>query len=156
MCKSAHLPQRQPTSLTQHPGQDHPLHGGGCRALPVLPVLLCGDDVLGGEEQEEEEGQVGRRVADELDEGLADEEAVATLRSDEVAESEPGVEEADEDAGEELPSPLAPPPAGELVVPARRQQLLAVWLSYKLRTQDKRGKSLIHRVKSDRGGFLIN
>lgn len=71
-------------------------------------------------------------MADELDEGLADEEAVATLRSDEVAESKRRVEEADEDAGEELPSPLAASPAGELVIPAGCQKLLAVRLSYKL------------------------
>lgn len=115
--------------LTQHPGQDHPLHRGGGR---TLPVLLRGDDVLGGQEQQEQEGQVGRRVADELDERLADEEAVAALGSHEVAQREHGVEEADEDAGEELPRPVAPPPARKLVVPAGSQELLAVWLSYKL------------------------
>ncbi|TNN63512.1 hypothetical protein EYF80_026254 [Liparis tanakae] len=113
-------------SLTQHPGEDHPLHGGRGGALPVLPVLLRGDDVLGGEQQQEQEGQVGRRVADELDEGLADEEAVATLGGDEVPESEQGVEEADEDAGDELPGPVASPPARELVVPPGRQELLAL------------------------------
>lgn len=71
-------------------------------------------------------------MADELDEGLADEEAVAALGSHEVAEGEDGVEEAEEDAGEELPRPVAPPPARELVVPAGRQELLAVWLRYEL------------------------
>jgi len=106
--------------------------------LLVLPVLLRGDDVLGGEQQQEQEGQVGRRVADELDEGLADEEAVATLGSDEVPESKQGVEEADEDAGDQLPGPVASPPARELVVPPGRQELLAVWLSDKLK--DIRGE----------------
>lgn len=76
--------------------------------------------MLGGEEQQEQEGQVGGRVADELDEGLADEEAVATLGSDEVADSKHRVEEADEHTGDALPCPLAPPPAGELVVPPGR------------------------------------
>lgn len=71
-------------------------------------------------------------MADELDEGLANEEAVATLRGHEVAESKQGVEEADEDTGEELSCPVAPPPARELIIPPRRQKLLAVWLSYKL------------------------
>lgn len=89
--------------------------------------------MLGGKEQQEQKGQVGRRVADKLDEGLADEEALATLGSDEVAESKHGVEEADKDTGEELPCPVAPPPAGELIIPAGRQKLLAVWLSYKLK-----------------------
>lgn len=73
--------------------------------------------MLGGEEQQEQEGQVGRRVADELDEGLADEEAIATLRSNEVAESKRRVEETDEDTGDELSCPVAPPPARELIVP---------------------------------------
>lgn len=88
--------------------------------------------MLGGQEQQEQEGQVGRRVADELDERLADEEAVAALGSHEVAQGEHRVEEADEDAGEKLPRPVAPPPARKLVVPAGSQELLAVWLSYKL------------------------
>lgn len=77
-------------------------------------------------------------MADKLDEGLADEEAVATLGSDEVAESKQRVEEADEDAGEELPRPVAPSPARKLIIPPGRQQLLAVWLCYKL-TETKEG-----------------
>lgn len=115
--------------LTQDPGQDHPLHSGWRRPLPVL---LRGDNVLGCEEQQEQKGQVGRRVADKLDEGLADEETVATLGSDEVAESKQRVEEADEDASEELARPVAPSPARKLIIPPGRQQLLAVWLCYKL------------------------
>ncbi len=95
--------------------------------------------MLRGEQQQEQKGQVGRCVADELDEGLADEEAVATLWSDEVAESEHGVEEADEDAGEELPRPMAASPARELIIPAGCQKLLAVWLSYKLSDRKQRG-----------------
>lgn len=89
--------------------------------------------MLGGQEQQEEKGQVGRGVADELDERLADEEAVAAFGSHEVAEGEHGVEEADEDAGEKLPCPVAPSPARKFVVPTGSQELLAVWLSYKLK-----------------------
>lgn len=118
---------------TQHPWQDHPLHGGRCGALPVLPVLFCGDNVLGGEQQQEQKGQVGCCVADELDERLADEEAIAAFRRDEVAEGEHGVEEADEDAGDEFSRPVTPPPTWELVVPPGGQELLAVWLSDKLK-----------------------
>ena len=88
--------------------------------------------MLRGEEQQEEEGQVGRRVADELDEGLADEEAVAALGGEEVADGEDGEQQTDEDAGEELARPVAPAPARELVVPPRRQQLLAVGLGHEL------------------------
>lgn len=36
-------------------------------------------DVLRGQQQEEEEGQVRRRVADELDEGLLDEASQSAL-----------------------------------------------------------------------------
>lgn len=104
-----------------------------------MPVLLRGDNVLGCEEQQEQKGQVGRRVADKLDEGLADEETVATLGGDEVAESKQRVEEANEDAGEELPRPVTPSPARKLVIPPGRQQLLAVWLRYKL-TKIKEGR----------------
>lgn len=78
-------------------------------------------------------------MADKLDEGLADEETVATLGGDEVAESKQRVEEADEDAGEELPRPVAPSPARKLIIPPGRQQLLAVWLCYKL-TKIKEGR----------------
>lgn len=41
-------------------------------------------DVLRGQQQEEEEGQVGRRVTDELDEGLLDEVSQSALRSQQV------------------------------------------------------------------------
>lgn len=41
-------------------------------------------DVLRGQQQQEEEGQVGRRVADELDEGLLDEAAQGALRRQQV------------------------------------------------------------------------
>lgn len=72
-------------------------------------------------------------MADELDKRLADEEAVATLRNDEVAESKHGVEEPDEDTGKELDCPVTTSPARELIIPPGRQKLLAVWLSYKLK-----------------------
>jgi len=41
-------------------------------------------DVLRGEQQEEEEGEVGRRVADELDEGLLHEAAQGALGGQQV------------------------------------------------------------------------
>lgn len=104
--------------LTQYPGQDHPLHCGWCGALSVL---LCSYNVLGGEEQQEQKGQVGRCVADELDERFTDEEAIATLGSDEVAKSKHWVEEADEHTGEELSCPMPPSPARKFIVPSRCQ-----------------------------------
>ena len=102
---------------TDHPRQDHPLHGGGWGPLAVGVV---GDDVLRGEDEEEEEGEVGRGVADELDEGLADEQAVAALGRQHVQDGEEREEEADQDAGGRLDRPVAPAPARQLVVPARR------------------------------------
>lgn len=140
------------SSLTQHPWQDHPLHSGWCWPLPVLPVLLRGNDVLGGEEQQEQESQVGCRVADKLDEGLADEEAVAALRGDEVAESKQREEEANEDASDEFSCPVAPPPARKLVVPSGRQQLLTIRLCYKLykkKKKDEGGLALAHGSKTN-------
>lgn len=41
-------------------------------------------DVLRGQQQEEEEGQVGRCVTDELDEGLLDKVSQSALRSQQV------------------------------------------------------------------------
>ena len=41
-------------------------------------------DVLRGQQQEEEEGQVGRCVADEFDEGLLDEVSQGALRRQQV------------------------------------------------------------------------
>lgn len=136
--------------LTQYPGQDHPLHSGGCG---TLPVLLCGDNMLGGQEQQEQEGQVGRGVADELDERLANEEAVAALGSHEVAQGKHGVEEADEDAGEKLPRPVAPSPARKLVVPPGSQELLAVWLRYKLK-EIKHCYTLVYLIRKKRIPWL--
>lgn len=76
-------------------------------------------------------------MANELDEGLADEEAVAALGCHQVADGEEREEEANEDAGEELACPVPAPPAGELVVPAGCQQLLAVRLGHKLMREGK-------------------
>lgn len=56
--------------VTKHPGQDHPFHSGGWWALNVR---VCRGYMLRGQEEQEEEGQVGSSVTDELDEGLADE-----------------------------------------------------------------------------------
>lgn len=74
--------------------------------------------MLRSQQEKEEEGQVGCRMADELDEGFADEEADAALGRHQVADGEEGEEEADEDARDELASPVASPPAWELIVPA--------------------------------------
>lgn len=89
--------------------------------------------MLRGQEEQQQEGEVGGGVADELDEGLTDEQAVAALGGDQVGDGQQREEEADEDARDELDGPVAPPPARELVVPARRQQLLTVGLGNKLR-----------------------
>lgn len=55
--------------VTKHPWQDHPFHSGGWRALTVL---LCRGYMLRGQEEQEEEAQVGSGVTDELDERLPD------------------------------------------------------------------------------------
>lgn len=83
-----------------------------------MAVGVCGNNALRGQQEEEEEGQVGCRMADELDEGLSDEESDAAFRRHQVADGEEGEEEADEDARDELARPVAPPPAWELIVPS--------------------------------------
>lgn len=76
-------------------------------------------------------------MTDELDEGLTDEQAIATLWGDQVADGQQWKEKADEDACEELYCPVAPPPARELIVPPRCQQLLTVGLSNKLSDRER-------------------
>lgn len=66
---------------TQHPGQNHPLHHGG---RGPLHVQVGAGDVLRGQQQQEEKGQVGCGVTDELDEGLLDEVSQSALRSQQV------------------------------------------------------------------------
>lgn len=66
---------------TQHPWEDHPLDDGGWRSLHVQ---VGAGDVLRGQQQEEEESQVGRRVTDEFDERLLDEASQRALRSQQV------------------------------------------------------------------------
>lgn len=61
---------------TQHPRENHPLHDGGWGSLHVQ---VGAGDVLRGQQQEEEEGQVRRGVTDELDEGLLDEVSQSAL-----------------------------------------------------------------------------
>lgn len=56
--------------VTKHPGQDHPFHSGGRRALKVG---FCISYMLRGQEEQEEEGQIGGSMTDELDEGLTNE-----------------------------------------------------------------------------------
>lgn len=79
--------------------------------------MFCGDNVLGGKQQQEQKGQVRCSVADKLDEGLADEEAIATFGYDEVTKGKNRVEEANEDTGDEFSWPVAPPPPRKLIIP---------------------------------------
>lgn len=70
---------------TKHPWENHPLHDSGRGSLHVQ---VGAGDVLWGQQQEEEEGQVGCRVADKLDEGLLDEVSQSALGSQQVDLSE--------------------------------------------------------------------
>lgn len=71
-------------------------------------------------------------MAYKLDEGFADEEAIVALWGDQVEQGKEREEESNKHAGGELAGPVATSPAWELIVPARCQQLLTVWLCYKL------------------------
>lgn len=82
-------------------------------------------------------------MADELDEWLSDEQSQGALRSDQVAHREDGKEQAYDEAGEHLHGPVSPPPPGELIVPAGRQQLLAVGLGYKLNGGEEEEESVL-------------
>lgn len=68
-------------AFTEDPGQDHPLDDGRGRALHVE---VGAGDVLRCQQQQEQEGQVRRRVADELNEGLLNEPTQSAFRSQQV------------------------------------------------------------------------
>lgn len=108
--------------------------------------------MLRGQQEQEEEGEVGRRVADELDEGLPDEQAQRALWGDQVAHGEDREQEPDDEARHHLHGPVSPPPARELVVPARGQQLLAVGLGHELDGKEK-GKGV--RVARNNSRSLV-
>lgn len=94
--------------------------------------------MLGGQQQQEKEGQIRGGVADEFDEGLADKEAVSALGAHQVTQGEQRKEQADEDTGDKFASPVTSPPARKFIVPTRGQQLLAIWLCYKLERKRER------------------
>lgn len=72
--------------ITNYPGQDNPFHNSWCRALTICSqkTWTLGVNMLRGQEEQEEEGQVGSSVADELDERLSDEQAIAAFRRNQV------------------------------------------------------------------------
>lgn len=67
--------------------------------------------MLGGQQQEKEEGQIRSSVAYKLDEGFPDEEAIVALGSDQVEQRKEREEESDEHTGDELAGPVAASPA---------------------------------------------
>lgn len=113
-------------------------------------MQVCSHDVLGGQEEEEKESQVGGCVADELDEGLLDEEAQGTPGGQQVDQGEDGEEQADGKAGDQLDRPVASAPPRETVVPQGGQELLAVWLGHKLerKTVTDTGRRSIREIKT--------
>lgn len=96
--------------------------------------------MLRGQKKEEEEGQVRGSVADELGEGLADEKAILTLGGYQIEDGEERKQEPNENACDELAGPVAPPPAWKVIIPAGCQELLTVWLCYKLSNHRRKKK----------------
>lgn len=76
-------------------------------------------------------------MADKFDEWLPDEQTQWALGSYQVADREDGEKKSNDDASQHLHGPVAPPPARELIIPARGKQLLAVWLGNKLKQKKK-------------------
>lgn len=114
-------------------------------------MQVCSHDVLGGQEEEEKKSQVGGCVADELDEGLLDEEAQGTPGGQQVDQGEDGEEQADGKAGDQLDRPVASAPPRETVVPQGGQELLTVWLGYKLerkRVSEMKGRTSVRQIET--------
>lgn len=94
-------------------------------------------------------------MADELDKRLSDEESEGAFGSYKVAHREDGEEESYYEASHHLHGPVTSPPAGELIVPARCQQLLTVGLSHELQGKGEekgrvrvRGQAQAHRQET--------
>lgn len=111
--------------------------------------------MLRGKQEQEQKSQIGRCVADELDKWLSDEESEGAFGSYKVADREDGEKESYYEARHHLHGPVSSPPAGELVIPARRQQLLTVGLSHELQGKGKekgrvrvRGRAPTHRQET--------
>lgn len=76
-------------------------------------------------------------MADKLDEWLSDEQSQWAFGSYQVADGEDGEKQSYNETRHHLHRPVSSPPAGELIVPAGCEQLLAVGLGNKLGRKDK-------------------
>lgn len=76
-------------------------------------------------------------MADELDERLSDEQSKRAFRSYQVAHGEDREKQPYDEARHHLHGPVSSPPAWELIVPARGQQLLTVGLGHKLQGKQR-------------------
>lgn len=94
--------------------------------------------MLRGKQQQEQKSQIGRRVADELDKRLSDEQSQGAFGSYKVAHREDGEKKSYYETRHHLHGPVSPPPAGKLIVPAGRQQLLTVGLSDELQGEERK------------------
>lgn len=76
-------------------------------------------------------------MADKLDKWLSDEQSKWAFRSYQVAHGEDGEKQSYYETRHHLHGPVSSPPAGELVIPAGGEQLLAVGLGNELGGKDK-------------------
>lgn len=122
--------------LTNDPENEQVIYQLRRRAHGVLLALVVDQGV---EVEQQQEGEVGGAVDDELDEGRVDDLAHAGARHQQVADGEQRPEDGHAQHGGDLQAGVLAPVAGRLAEPHGVEELLAVGLSHKL-DGEMRGK----------------
>lgn len=122
--------------LTNDPENEQVIYQLRRRAHGVLLALVVDQGV---EVEQQQEGEVGGAVDDELDEGRVDDLAHAGARHQQVAEGEQRPEDGHAQHGGDLQAGVLAPVACRLAEPHGVEELLAVGLSHKL-DGEMRGK----------------
>lgn len=117
------------TKLTHDPENEQVVYQLRRRTHGVLLALVVDQGV---EVEQQQEGEVGGAVDDELDEGRVDDLAHAGARHQQVADGEQRPEEGHAQHGGDLQAGVLPSVAGRLAEPHGVEELLAVGLSHKL------------------------
>lgn len=115
--------------LTHDPDNEQVVDQLRRRAHGVLLALVVDQRV---EVEQQQEGEVGGAVDDELDEGRVDDLAHAGARHQQVADGQQRPQEGDAQHGGDLQAGVLAPVAGRLAEPHGVEELLAVGLGHKL------------------------
>lgn len=125
--------------LTNDPEDEQIVYQLRRRAHVVLLALVVDQRV---EVEQQQEGEVGGAVDDELDKGRVDDLSHTGARHQQVADGEQRPEERHAQHGGDLQAGVLAPVAGRLAEPHGVKELLAVGLSHKLDGEKKKKNPL--------------